>query len=113
MPLSETSKRWLIWLAVVVVVFVLRIGWVLYDRSQSARPKPIEPKHTERDYLVVIPKLGIDDLAGAKKLAGSKLWVKAGYAIEYFPYSASAKAAGPRPGMKLEPMAEVRVHDFV
>jgi len=113
MPLSETSKRWLIWLAVVAVVFVLRIGWVLYDRSQSALPKLLAPQHTERDYLVTIPKFGVDDLAGAKKLAGSKLWVKAGYAIEYSRFPTSAKTAPPLPGMKLEPMEEIIVRDFV
>jgi hypothetical protein len=113
MALSENSKRSSIWLAVVAVVFTLRIGWVLYDRSQSARPKPIAPQHAERDYLVVIPKFGVDDLTGAKRLAGNKLWVKAGYAIEYSRYSASAKAALPLPRMKLEPMEEITVEDFI
>jgi|RhiMetdeSRZDD1v2_1073273.scaffolds.fasta_scaffold09464_13 hypothetical protein len=113
MSLRETSRRWLIWLCIVTAVFAARIGWVLYDRSQSARSKPSAPKLTERDYLTVIPKFGVGDLASAKKLAGSSLWVKAGYAIEYSRYSTSATTARPSPGMKLEPMEEITVRDFV
>src|SRR5262245_61233686 len=104
MHLSETSKRWLIWSAVLGVVIAARIAWILYDRSQGAHPKAIAPKHTERDYLVVIPKFGVEDLAGAKELAGTRLWVKAGYAIEYSRYSTSSPPAQPSPSLKLEPM---------
>jgi hypothetical protein len=113
MPFGETSKRWLVWLVVVVAVLTVRIGWVVYDRNQSARPKSITPRHTERDYLTVIPKFGVDDLASAKKLAGSRLWVKAGYAIEYSRYSTSLQGAQPLPGNKLEPIEEITVRDFI
>jgi hypothetical protein len=113
LPFSETSERWLVWLAVVGVVVAARVGWILYDRSQSTHPKPIRLRHTERDYLVVIPKFGVEDLAGAKELVGTSLWVKAGYAIEYSRYSTSATTARPSPGMKLEPMEEITVRDFV
>jgi hypothetical protein len=113
MPFSETSKRWLVWLAVVMVVLVVRIGWVLYDRNQSTRSKSVAPRHTEKDYLTVIPKFGVDDLASAKKLAGSRLWVKAGYAIEYSRYSASLQSTQPFPSKKLEPMEEITVQDFI
>jgi len=113
MPLSETSKRWLIWLVVVVVVLGARIGWVLYDRDQSASPKSIAPIYTERDYLTVIPKFGVDNLASAKKLAGSRLWVKAGYAIEYSTYFTTPQRAGSFRRKRLEPMEEITVQDFV
>ena len=112
MSFNETSRRWLIWLCVVTAVLAARIGWVLYDRGQSVRSKPSTPRLTERDYLTVIPKLGVDDLSSAKKLAGSSLWVKAGYAIEYSRYTSSTPAR-PSPSRKLEPIEEITVRDFV
>ena len=111
--MSEASKRRLVWLAIVMLVLAARIGWVLYDRSQSASPQRIAARFAQSDYLTVIPKFGVDDLASAKKLAGSRLWVRAGYAIEYSSYAASATTAPSLPGMKLEPLEEIVVRDFV
>src|SRR5262249_39827263 len=82
--LAETSKRRLIWLAVVLAILGARVGWVLYDRSQHIAFKPVPIKPIEKDYLTVIPKSDVTDFESAKKLLGRRLWVKAGYAAEYF-----------------------------
>jgi hypothetical protein len=113
MPLSETSKRWLVWLAVVMVVLAVRIGCVLHDRNQSVRSKPVASRHTEGDYLTVIPKFGVSDLESAKKLLGIKLWVKAGYVAEYSRYSASPQTAPLSTSKKFEPLEEITVQKVV
>jgi|GEM_PF-1235188 hypothetical protein len=113
MPLSETSKRRLIWLAVVVAVLGVRTGWVLYDRSQHTASRPVPAKPTEKDYLTVIPKSYVTDLESAQKLVGKRLWVKAGYAAEYFRYSPSPRVGPRSTGSKFEPLEEITVQKVI
>ncbi len=113
MSLSETSKHRLVWLAVILAVLGARVGWVLYDRSQHATFKPVPAKPTEKDYLTVIPKSDVTDFDSAKKLVGWKLWVKAGYATEYFRYSAARHVDSSSTASTFEPLEEITVQKVV
>lgn len=113
MTFSEGSKRWLVWLAVVVLIVAVRTGWVLYERSRPISSNQPAPRLTEKDYLTVIPKFNVNDLESAKKLVGQKLWVKAGYAAEYARYSALPQTAQVSPSKKFEPLEEITVQNIV
>jgi hypothetical protein len=113
MLFSESSKRWLVWLAVVVLIVAVRTGWVLYERSRPVSSKQPTPRLTEKDYLTVIPKFNVSDLESAKKLVGQRLWVKAGYVAEYTRYSALAQTAGVSPGKTFEPLEEITVRNII
>src|SRR5438309_8822261 len=113
MVLTETVKRWLTWSGVVTLILALRIGCVLNERSRPSPSKPVVQRPVERDYLVVVPKFGINDLESAQKLVGQPLWVKAGYQAEYFGYPASKKTTADPSNRQFEPLEKITVHRII
>jgi hypothetical protein len=110
---SETARRWLIWVVVVTLILALRVSCVLYERSRPFRPKQVAFKPTEKDYLTVIPKSYVSDFDSAQKLVGRKLWVKAGYLAEYFPYSSLLSWSSPLLRQEFEPMETIIVRKVI
>ena len=85
MRLSKRAKRRLLWVAVLMVLMALRVGWMLYDRSRPVTPKKTASKRIERDYLVRLPRFYIAGFEEAKRLVGKPIWVKKGFQLLYFP----------------------------
>jgi hypothetical protein len=92
-------------LVVLIPVAVLAIGILVINHRRNQ--PVVAPQHqTERaltqDEMVQPRKLFIDDLKSARDLIGKPVWVQAGYAMDYYPYTAHhidfAKKAGVLPG---------------
>lgn len=84
MALSEKAHRRLLWAGVVALVLIVRVGWVLYERSRPFPQKSVVKRAIDRDQLVVVPKFYVDDFVSAKQLVGKTIWVKLGYVTGYF-----------------------------
>src|SRR5262245_17854384 len=84
MALSEKAHRRLLWAGAVAVILIVRVGWVLYERSRPFPHKSVVKRPIDRDQLVVVPKFYVDDFVSAKQLVGKTIWVKLGYVTGYF-----------------------------
>ncbi|MSO22679.1 MAG: hypothetical protein EXQ58_05370 [Acidobacteria bacterium] len=93
MALTETAQRRLLWAGVVALIFVLRVGCVLYERSRAFPQKAVVERPIDRDRLVVVPKFYVEDFASARQLVGETVWVKLGYETAYFPDNPRVKPA--------------------
>ncbi|MEW5975339.1 MAG: hypothetical protein AB1898_05975 [Acidobacteriota bacterium] len=111
MASSKSLKGWLLWFAVAGLIVLLRLGWVLYDRSRPYSPKPPVERRVDLDLLVVVPKFRVKNFADVHALNGQRLWVKAGYAAEYFVYGPGKTPAAE--GMLFEPLQELMISDIV
>src|SRR3989442_14620031 len=111
MVLTETTKRWIVWSAAVTFIVALGIGCLLHERSRPFPAKQIVQRPMEKDYLVVVPKFGVNDLESAQKLLGQTLWVKAGYQAEYFAYPASSQTT--TDSRRFEPLEKITVHKLI
>lgn len=84
---AKFPRHVVVWILIYALAFLLRIGWLIYERSQPPFTRASAPTVTDPDYLVVIPKFGVSDLESARRLIGQTLWVKAGYQATYFQFS--------------------------
>jgi hypothetical protein len=101
----------MVWLAVVMAVFWLRIGWMMYERARPVEPRKMAHRPLEEDYMVAIPKFHVYDLASLERYKGQKLWVKAGFRAEYFLFMPSRNLAPASSRVTFQPMEEILVSD--
>ncbi len=86
------GKRIQIMLLITILAVGGRVGYIFYQRhednlraAKKAQPPPLNP-----DYYVTPKKLYAYDLKTARQqLTQQPVWVKVGYSITYYPYSAA------------------------
>lgn len=113
MKLSKRAKKWIIWAAVLVALFALRVGWMLYDRSRPVTPKKTASKRIQRDYLVRLPRFYIAGFEEAKRLAGKPIWVKKGFQLPSFPVGRGGKSRTGGRGKQLLPLEKLVVTEVI
>ena len=113
MTLSKRAKKWIIWAAVLVALFALRVGWMLYDRSRPVTPKKTASKRIERDYLVRLPRFYIAGFEEAKRLVGKPIWVKKGFQLPSFPVGRGGRSGVGGGAKLLLPLETLMVKDVV
>lgn len=111
MRLSKRAKRWVLWVAVLMALFALRVGWMLYDRSRPVTPKKTASKKIQRDYLVRLPRFYIAGFEEAKRLVGKPIWVKKGFQLPYYPVGRGGESGVGRGGKRLLPLEELAVKE--
>ncbi len=92
---SDWRKRIQIFLVIALVLAGLRLAWILYERKQPANPTENKPTYSANaDDYVSVPKIYAYDLKSAnKELAGKPVWVRAGWGVPYFAFSAATGEA--------------------
>ena len=113
MKLSKRAKKWIIWAAVLVALFALRVGWMLYDRSRPVTPKKTASKRIERDYLVRLPRFYIAGFEEAKRLVGKPIWVKKGFQLPSFPVGRGGKSGTGGRAKQLLPLEKLVVKEVM
>ena len=113
MKLSKRAKRRVIWVAVLLALMALRVGWMLYDRSRPVTPKKTASKRIERDYLVRLPRFYISGFEEAKQLVGKPIWVKKGFQLSCFPVGRGGRSGGGGGAKLLLPLETLLVKDVV
>ncbi|HET6843964.1 MAG TPA: hypothetical protein VFK06_20150 [Candidatus Angelobacter sp.] len=106
-------KRIQIGVAGLLVLALLRLGWIYHQRSQPVpAPKQQVAYSSNLDDYVVPHKLYSWDLKSAKKdLAGKTVWVSAGNALPYYRYAGQASLQA-KTGL-LAPLEKLEVRDVV
>ena len=108
------NKRIQIGVAGLLVLALLRLGWIFHQRSQPVpAPKQQAAYSSNLDDYVVPHKLYSWDLKSAKKdLAGKTVWISAGNALPYYRYSAGQASLQAKAGL-LAPLEKLEVRDVV
>jgi hypothetical protein len=79
-------------LTIVPPILILGIGILIIQHQRNSEPAVSKPQAAERpvtdDEVVQPRKMYIATLKEAKDLIGKTVWVQAGYALDYYPYSA-------------------------
>jgi hypothetical protein len=106
-------KRIQIGVAGLLVLALLRLGWIYHQRSQPVpAPKQQIAYSSNLDDYVVPHKLYSWDLKSAKKdLAGKTVWVSAGNALAYYRYAGQASLQA-KAGL-LAPLEKLEIRDVV
>lgn len=113
MALSETVHRRLLWAGVVAAILALRVGCVLYERTRPFPSQRTVQRAIEKDHLVAIPKFRVNDLQSARQLAGKTLWVRLGYATEYFQFQGSGQPIAKADARQFMPLESFLVKEVV
>lgn len=97
---SGVKRRVQIILAGAMVLAAARTGYIFYARSNDAHQAIEQEQQRQRkkdtldaDYYVTPRKLYAYDLAGARELTKSPVWVRTGYGTFYYPFDPVAKHA--------------------
>jgi hypothetical protein len=73
---------------IMLAIFGIRFYFLWKERHAPVVQKPQRVERPLTDDDIVSPrKLLIDDLKSAKVLIGKKVWIQAGFELEYFPYA--------------------------
>ncbi len=113
----ELRKRLQIILLVGVVLAVVRVGYMFYERRQVNEPPPKvrETYSSNLDDYVYLPRVVAFDLKSAgKEMSGKTVWVRKGYALAYYRYNAASHQAelGRKSGV-LPPLEKLQIKDVV
>lgn len=114
----ELRKRLQILLLIGIILAGARVGYMLYERRQVSEPPPRMREttySTNLDDYVSQPKVFPYDLKSAgKEMAGKTVWVRKGYALAYYRYSASGHQAelGHKSGV-LPPLEKLQIKDVI
>ena len=101
MAMQAESKRYLrIVMTGALVLAAARTAYIFYERDADAKRAVQQQQELQRkkdtlnpDYYVSPRKLYAYDLAGAKELTKSPVWVKTGYGSFYYPFDPGSKHA--------------------
>ena len=87
----STRRNFQIGLIVLLLAAGARTLWIFHERSESSVPeKPAVKERNEDDYVYLRPSHAHDLASARAVLKGNAVWVKAGNAVAYFPYTAGA-----------------------
>jgi hypothetical protein len=86
----EFQKKVQIFLAATLVLAGGRAAYIVYERREAMKEdaKPRQITTLKADYYVTPKKLHPYDLKSARLLTAQPVWVRLGYQITYYPYSA-------------------------
>ena len=92
---SEWRKRSQITLGIFLIVAIVRIAMIYYQRNQPGEirkpPQPVSSYTITTDDYVTPPKVfPYDAKSAARDLAGKTVWVRAGNQLAYYRYAAPA-----------------------
>lgn len=111
------GKRIQIMLLITILAVGGRVGYIFYQRhednlraAKKAQPPPLNP-----DYYVTPKKLYAYDLKTVRQqLTAQPVWVKVGYSITYYPYSAARHHADfSREAGLLLPLERLEIKDVI
>ena len=94
------------------MLFAARVGYLWYERSKPLKlrvSRQVTLRKVDPDYLVVIPKFKVVDMADAQTLTGKILWVKGGYKAEFIGLDCKRQMLVDREKSRLPPMTEIQV----
>ena len=119
---QESKKRIQVVLLAAIVLAGLRTGYIFYERHSDAEQAVQQEKQRQMkkdtlpdtDYYVSLRKIRAYDLASARELTKSPVWVRTGYSSAYFPFDPSSKHAnfGRQVGLLL-PLQKLQIADVV
>jgi hypothetical protein len=113
----ESKKRFQYITLVLIVLLGIRLGFILYQRHQAAKPaeKKAPAYSSNMDDYVMPPKIHPYDLkSAAKELVGKTIWVRAGNSVHYYPFSNATHTADLKHEKALlPPLAKLQVKDVV
>jgi hypothetical protein len=109
-------KQWKIIGTITLLVLVFAAWRILsYERERNkpfAVPNKPEARQLTDDQMVVPKRMLIDSMQSARALNGKSVWMKTGYTLVYYPYSAG-RVAFAQPAGWLPPAQELQVKDVV
>ena len=106
------TQRWKLILLIYAVLFAVRIGYLWYERSQPLKlpaSRQVALRKVDPDYLVVIPRFRVVDMADAQTLNGKTLWVKGGLKAEFVLFDSKRRKLVDKERLLLPPMTEIQV----
>jgi hypothetical protein len=74
------------YLLIVLVLVTVRTAWILYRRHAPLPARPAPHVYVNPDHYVYLPRAYLTDVASARKLVGTIIWVRDGYRYPAFPY---------------------------
>jgi hypothetical protein len=116
---SDWRRRIQIMLAVFIVLALIRVGFIFYQRRQEPEVRKSQPASSSSytvtlDDYVTPHKLYPYDLKSAREVVDKTVWVRSGNQLAYYPYSAGAHRVdlGHKAGL-LGPLEKLEVKDVV
>jgi hypothetical protein len=112
----ELHKKLQIFLLAAIVLAGGRTAFILYQRRETAQEdaKPRRETLLNPDYYVTPKKLHPHDLQSARQLTAQPVWVRLGYQISYYPYSAERRQADfAHEAGTLPPLQKLAIQDVV
>jgi hypothetical protein len=114
---ADSRKRFQFIVGLLLVLLFIRLVAIFYQRHEANKPaeKKTTTYSTNMDDYVTLPKIHPYDLkSAAKELVGKTIWVRAGNAIHYYPFSAATHTADLKheKGL-LPPLAKLQIKDVV
>jgi hypothetical protein len=111
---AETRQKIQAVLAIAIGVASVRLAYTFYERHQSGAALPARKvtQPLNPDYYVTPKKLYPYDVKSARQLTEQPVWVRVGYSIGYFPYSAG-QAVFSREAGRLLPIQKLNIKDVV
>jgi hypothetical protein len=111
---AESRKRFQFIIALLLVLLFVRLVVIFYQRHEAAKPAEKKTSYSSNmDDYVIPPKIHPYDVkSAAKELVGKTVWVRAGNAVHYYPFSAATHTADLKheKGL-LPPLAKLQVKD--
>ncbi len=112
----ELQKKLQIFLLAAIVLAAGRTAYIFYERSEASK-EDAKPRHAtllNPDYYVAPKKLHPHDLKSARQLTAQRVWVRLGYQIAYYPYSAERHHADfAHEAGTLPPLQKLAIQDVV
>jgi hypothetical protein len=112
-------KRTQIILAIVLVIALIRVGFIFYDRTHETDAPKSEPVSSSRykvslDDYVTPHKVFPYDLKSARELVGKTAWIRVGNELAYYPYKPATHGMdlSRRSGL-LGPLEKVEIKDVI
>jgi hypothetical protein len=118
---DDVKKRIQMIFAAGIVLAGARVAYVFYERHSDAEQAAQQEKERQRkkdtlnpDYYVSLRKLYAYDLASARELTQTPVWVRTGYGTVYYPFDPAAKHAnfGHQAGLLLS-LEKLQITDVV
>jgi hypothetical protein len=111
---TEIKQRIQVVLAIAIGVAAVRLAYTFYARHESEMTQPAKKvaPPLNPDAYVTPKKLYPYDVESARQLTQQPVWVKVGYSITYFPYSAGRTEFSREAG-RLLPIQKLNIKDVV
>ena len=112
-PFLKKICQWRSLILIYAMLFAIRVGYLWYERSRPLKlpaSRQVTLRKVDPDYLVVIPRFKVVDMADAQTLNGKTLWVKGGYKAEFVLVDCKRHKPVDEERVRLPPMTEIHVN---